>query len=388
MRGPAPKAVRKPRIAFVFNHHFFLGGGERSCSELILNLDRDIYDPIALVPEEGDIKEYLSNNEINTFVTPLAPLRGIPCGRPLFSLLRFMKVIKRNRVNIIHANGSRACFYSVLAGRLLGIPILWHVRETITDFFLYDGFMVLLADIIICVSKGVQNKRFERFGPTIRSKTRVVYNGVDTRTFKGNEDKRELIRKGFGLEECDVLFGIVGNLISIKGQDFFLRALAKAKKERPALEARVLLVGRPLDPRFHKGLRKLVSGMGLNGDVIFHDYTEDITDIFSALDVFALPSKREGFSRSLLEAMSYGLPVLATRLDETKEAVIDGEGAIFADYNDVEKMGAALIRLSEKSSLRRAMGTANRKRAEDRYDIERHAESLQEIYSELLSGDL
>ena len=148
------------------------------------------------------------------------------------------------------------------------------------------------------------------------------------------------------------------------------------------------MVGRALDPTFEKGLRRLVSDLKLNGSVLFHDYTQNIEEIFSALDVFALPSKREGFSRALLEAMSCGLPVLATRLDEVEEAFSHGEGGILVDFNDVEKMGSAIISLSENSGLRKEMGDRNRKRAIERFDLRSHAEAVQEIYAKLLAGDL
>ena len=96
-----------------------------------------------------------------------------------------------------------------------------------------------------------------------------------------------------------------------------MKALAKAKAHRPDLVAKALLIGRPLDSSFNEMLHQLVIDSDLNGDVIFLDYSERILEILSALDVFVLPSQREGFSRSLLEAMSIGLPVLATKISET-----------------------------------------------------------------------
>jgi len=384
----ASKNSTRPRIAFVFNHDFFLGGGERSFSELIQNLNRRIYNPIVVVPGQGEIKEYFEGNEASVLVTPFPPLKYILIGHPVFSLVAFCRVLKENCVNIIHANGSRACFYSVLAGRMLSTPVVWHVRETIKDFFFYDGFLGSLAKIIICVSRGVQSKRFERFGTKIGDKIRIIYNGVDTQAFRTDGNKREKTRKKLGVKENEILYGIIGNFIPLKGQDFFLRALARAKEQRPGLRVTLLMVGRALDPTFEKALRRLVSGLKLDSTVLFHDYTQNIAEIFSALDVFVLPSKREGFSRSLLEAMSCGLPILATRLDEVEEAVSRDEGGILIDFGDVEKMGSAIITLCENSGLRKEMGGRNRKRAIERFSLRAHAESVQEIYTKLLFDDL
>lgn len=343
-------SLKNLRIAYIFNHPFFLGGGEISFYELIRGLDKDIFEPVVIVPGEGEVKEKISSQNTPIYVCPLPPLKKIAFGSPLYALFNLKKLIRNKRIDAIHANGSRACLYAGLAGRMLGVPVTWHVRESLKDLFFYDLFLGLMASAIICVSKSVESKRFGRFNSRINKKTFVVYNGVDTIKFKKKEKERQRLRRELCIRKNETLFGIVGNVIPRKGQDFFLKGLAKAKEMNPDLPARGLIVGRPLDIAFNRMVHQLTLEMNLKDEVIFRNYSEEIIEIFSALDVFALPSKSEGFSRSLLEAMSSSLPVLATKIGETEEAVIDGENAILVDFNDFEKVASCIVKLSEDES--------------------------------------
>jgi glycosyltransferase involved in cell wall biosynthesis len=372
------------KVAFIFNNHFFLGGGEISFTELILHLDRKSFEPLILVPEKGEIATYFKDKNYRVISTPFAPLKRFFFATPLWSLLMLISVLKRSRIDIIHVNGSRACLYSTIAGRILGLPVIWHVRETIKDLFLYDGFMGLLATRILCVSKSVKKKKFRRFPRPIMHKTTIIHNGVNTMAFQKNDDSREKIRSELGITDNDVLFGIIGNMIPLKGQDIFLLALAKAKGYRPDLRVKLILVGRSLFPDFRKKLERLVSELRLENRVLFSGYIENVTKIYSALDVFALPSQREGFSRSILEAMSSGLPVLATRISEIEEAVSEPENALLVGFGDIEGLASCIIKLAEDKALRNTMRRNNRKKAVEKFDLMTHARAIEEIYREII----
>ncbi|MDY6950054.1 MAG: glycosyltransferase family 4 protein [Thermodesulfobacteriota bacterium] len=377
------KSLRR-KIAFVFNHPYFLGGGEKSFFELIRIIDKELFEPIVMTPEKGEIEKACHEQGIEVCVTPFPSLKPSLFASPARSLLRLMEVLKAVTPDIIHVNGSRACLYAAMAGRMVGIPVVWHVRETIQDLFLYDGFLGALSKTIICVSKGVARKRFARFGGPINKKIAVVYNGVDTEIFTMKEGTRQRARKHLGLGD-DILFGIVGNLVPLKGQDFFLRALGKVKERRPDCSIKVLIIGRPLDQSFSDMIRQMVADTHMTGQVLFRPYCEQITDILSALDVFVLPSRREGFSRSLLEAMSFALPVLASNIGVIAEAAPDGDNAILVDFGDEEEMASGIIKMCEDPMLRQKMGERNRSRVVAQFGLTSHVESIQGIYNRLLT---
>jgi glycosyltransferase involved in cell wall biosynthesis len=375
---------KKIKVAFIFNHAFFLGGGEVSFFELIKSIDASKFNPLAMVPARGEIqKRFISHNDACVTLF-LPPLKTIAVGLPLYALIKLVFRFIKSRIDIIHVNGSRACFYAGLAGRLVGIPVVWHVRESIRDRYMYDGLLAVCARTIICVSESVQQKRFSRFGQRIIKKTTVVHNGVDTVRFVRRADARQRIRNTLMVAN-EILFGIVANIVPLKGQDFFLKGFWCAKMQKPDLCAKALIIGRILDPAYHRKLRRDVSELHLEDSVLFMDFTSDIHEIYSALDIFVLPSEREGFSRSLIEAMSASLPVLATNIETIAEAVDNGENGILVDYEDVDRMAAAIIKLCRDHNFREKSGPLNRQKAVSHFGLDGHAKRIEKIYNDILA---
>lgn len=377
------KTETKKRVAFIFNHPFFLGGGEISLFELIKNLDRARFDPIAIVPNSGQIENKLRVKNIDVYINPFPSFKYIFNGSPLISLMKFIKVLRLKKVEILHANGSRVALYAGIAGRILGIPIIWHVRETVQDFYCYDNLLGCLSSKIICVSKSVQKKRFGRFGSCIKKKILVVYNGVDTKLFKKNRTARDRVRNELCLDN-QILFGIVGNFVPLKGQNFFLKGFALAIKRMPFLDAKVLLIGRPLDKAYYESLIRLSNQLDIGNKIIFKYYRPNIQEILSALDVFVLPSKREGFSRSMLEAMSCSLPIIATKISEIEEAITDNQNGILVDFMDKEKMAYAIIKLCNDESMRKEIGTGNQLVVDRKFNMFLHAKAIESIYLKII----
>ena len=375
-----PKPIR---VAFVFNHHYFLGGGERSFALLIENLDKNSFDPLVIIPGRGEIEEYFAGKGIRVAVVSFAPLKEVSKRTPFVSLMKLVGTLRKNRVDIIHANGSRVCFYSLLAAQVLRRPVIWHVRETIKDYLLYDALLALFSKAIVCASRSILEKRFGSLHHWIRGKTLVVHNGVDTKLFRQDRESREKKRKELGIGGDEILFGILGNIVSHKGQDFFVKGFAEAKKLRPSFRGKAFIMGRTLDEKFFEHLHQLILQFGLKDFVLFRDYRPAILDTLSSLDVFVLPSQREGFSRSLLEAMSVGLPVVATRLSEIQEAVTEGENALLVDFGNTRQMALHFIGLSEDASLRKRMGERNRLRALESFDLSLHVRCMENLYKKL-----
>ncbi len=255
------KAKTKIRVAFIFNHSFFLGGGEISLFELIKNLDKTRFYPIAIVPKQGQIRNKLRANHVEVYICKFPSIEYFLNGSSLISLVKFIRVLKLKKVEVLHANGSRVALYAGIAGKILRIPIIWHVRETVKDIFCYDGLLGCLASKIICVSKSVQKKRFARFGSCINKKILVIYNGVDTKIFKNDVHIRNKIRKKLNLDG-QVVFGVIGNFVPLKGQDFFLKGFALANKKAKNLKAKALLVGRIIDKEYYHSIKKLSKPIG------------------------------------------------------------------------------------------------------------------------------
>jgi glycosyltransferase involved in cell wall biosynthesis len=379
---------KKTRIAHIFNHSYFLGGGEISFFELIRKLDKGLFKPIVIVPAAGEIERKLQCNNIEVHLIPFPSLKSIIKLSPLKAVFNLCKFLREKRIDLIHANGSRVCLYGAIAGRIIKTPVIWHVRESLKDLLLYDWLLAILANAIICVSKSVQLKRFGRFGQSVNKKISIVYNGVDTSEFQESFERRDKVRTQFSLKPSEILIGLIGNIIPRKAQDFFLKGFAEAKQIQPDLSVKVILIGHYLDKQFGDHLRELVTDLDLQSDVIFHEFSDKIPNILSALDIFALSSKSEGFCRSLLEAMSCGLPIIATKISEIEEAIIDKKNGILVDFMDVETMASAIITLCKNDNMRKEIGIRNRSVVDKKFNLVSHAKAIESLHLSIIRGEM
>lgn len=377
---------QKTKVGFIFNHSFFLGGGEHSLFALIESLKNSNFEPIGIVPEAGEVMERLKMCGITYAICPLSSLRQDVRKYFIGDVKTLATALRSYGIRIIHANGSRACLYGGIVGRLLGIPVIWHVRETIRDHVLYDGLLGCLAKRIVCVSQAIADKRFSRFGILLAGKITLVHNGVDPDKLSMDKAARRITRDALGIEDEDTLISIVGNYIPLKGHDFLIRGFSEACNHNKGSRLKLLCVGRFLDPDYHKVLLSLVQELCLENHVILNDYTTDVSGILSATDIFALPSEREGFSRSLLEAMCVGLPVIASRIDEIGEAVEDKSGGVLVDYGDVAGLAKAILFLYQEPEIRANMGMKNRARFLKHFTMDIHRKSFEHLYSTLIEN--
>lgn len=374
-----PQKPNRDAIACIFNHSFFLGGGEISFYELIRLLGESQFKPLAIIPDYGEIGNQLNDISIPVEICFMPSIRKPFTGNPFLSLARLTKLLKEKNIALIHANGSRACLYAGLSGKLLNIPVIWHVRETKTDYSLYDGLLGFLSRKIICVSKSVSKKRFGRFGHWLNNKIVTVYNGVDPIKFTPKLLERKRIRNHLEVNG-GLLFGSVGNIIYRKGYDVFIKAMVEVVLRRPELNIKFIMMGHILDEPYYKSLKELSSSSLLKDKIIFHPYSRDVASYLSAMDVFVMPSRSEGFSRALLEAMCFGLPVIASKISEIEEAVSNDVNGILVPVGNIHAMADAIIKMTKNHPLRRSMGGMNKEKIIRLFSLEKHTQQIQQIY--------
>ena len=368
------------RVAYLFNSPFFMGGGEISLRELIDSLPNRLLDPVIVAPGNGPVAHWFRHRHLPVAIVQMPALKTTIRLESVKAVLGLYRVLKRRQIHLIHANGSRACFYGIAAAIGTGVPLLWHVRETIRDHYLYDFFLAANADRIIAVSHSVAEKRFGRFPACIREKISVVHNGVNCSRFQSNPLVRQEKRLQLGIANDNILIGVIAHIRPVKGLRFFLETFGKFCARHPELVSKAILVGRIADKEHWKFLRKQAYDTGIEQNIIFLNHTEEIEKIYAALDILVVPSKREGFSRVVLEGMSCELPIVATDLPEIREALNSAGGGILVEYGDTEALGAALVKLARAPELRYRMGRRNRRRVESNFDLSTQNHKIKKLY--------
>ncbi|HKR65210.1 MAG TPA: glycosyltransferase, partial [Thermoanaerobaculia bacterium] len=205
---------------------------------------------------------------------------------------------------------------------------------------------------------------------TSREKTIVLAhgssNGVDAARFAPNDETRARIRRELGFADSDVVIGFIGRLTRDKGIAELLQAFERVRN------ARLLIVGdaEDGDPVDAATLAKLAHVTRLA-------HVADAAPYYSAIDILAFPSHREGFPNVVLEAASASVPAVGFRATGTVDAIEDGVTGTIVD--DVDALAIALQRYVDDESLRRAHGEAGRKRAVERFAPEEVWRALQEL---------
>jgi len=213
----------------------------------------------------------------------------------------------------------------------------------------------------------------------------VIRHGIDCDLFQPVAD-RAALRRALDLPEDGLLVGCFGRIRPQKGNDLFVKAMISACRANP--EVRGLMMGRATadNTEFLQGLKDEVAAAGLSDRILFRDEVavEDVPRHFQALDLYVAPQRWEGFGLTPLEAMSCGVPAVATRVGAFEELVIPGETGTLCDIEDVDKITADVIALLSDRDRLNEMATAAREHVAGTFRLEGEAAAIIAIYRKLL----
>jgi glycosyltransferase involved in cell wall biosynthesis len=206
----------------------------------------------------------------------------------------------------------------------------------------------------------------------------VVYNGID-------QDVKPLIarndvRRELGVEEDTVLIGSVGSLVGRKRFCDMVDAVAALKeKGKPVVG---IVVGEGPE---RKNLESQIKDAGVKDFFLLPGFKQDPLSYLCAMDVFVLPSRREGFPRVILEAMLMNLPVVACSVAGPLEQVVHGETGYLYDAGDVENLSGFLAHLADSSDLRMRMGARSREVVLEKFSMQAYINGVERVFAEVLT---
>lgn len=303
-----------------------------------------------------------------------------------FLVPRLAKIIRKACPHIVHSRNWGG-IEAVFAAKLAGTPVVIH-SEHGYELDMLEGLplrrrlmrrgMYAMCDAVFTVSRELQGYH-RRQAWTSAKRIRVLPNGVDTNVFAPNAVVRERVRGRLGLAPDCVVLGAVGRLVPIKAHGTLLRAAEQFI--RRSLDVHVLVVGG--GPELER-LRAYVSqSKGLQGRATFAGASVAVDELYQAMDVFVLPSIREGMSNTLLEAMASGLPCVASNVGSNSELVADGRWGHLFPAEDVDGLVRSLEQLVQQTALREQFGLAARRQAVEAYGLDRMVKTYAELYFEL-----
>ena len=373
------KTVVKYKILYI-DSVSVISGAEMSLLLLLSNLNREKFEPLVILPERGMLCDRIQALDIDLKLLPLNKINirnPIPYLKTVWSLV---KILRRHKIDLLHCNMDICNQYSMIAAKLVGIPVITHTRN-ILGKRAFQRMFLRGADVLIANSRAVADS-YSRY-VTKGQKVENIYNGVDLNHFR--PEGRGKSRSRFGISDDEFVVGQIARIDTSKGQDVLIKAMAQVLQTHP--NVRTLIVGDIVidDSKFFlEKLKKLVSELGLKEKIIFTGFLKDIVDLYSALDLVVVASKAEPFGRTIIEAMSMAKPVVATNSGGPVEIVEEGKTGFLVPYGYPEVLARAIIKLIDDAHLASEFGINSRQRVADYFSIENNVRKTEQVYMSLL----
>ena len=383
----------RQNILYVIENVFF-GGGERAIAHVINGLSKERYKVFVACltdSKEGTSGAFIREIEGNAQIIPL-DMRNL---FNLSNISKLSKIIKQNKIDLIHSQGARADFYVRMASRFAGKAALVSTVATPVEeydinpfkkiiYLMIDRFGERFTDRFIAVAGHIEKKLTHLRGID-ESKVVKINNGVDTEKYVPDIKIRNLMRDKLSVGSEVVLIGAVGRLTWEKGLSQFINAAKKIENDLNLSKADIkYLIAGTGDLRGN--LEGEVDSLGLKEKFIFTGFIDDADSILNAMDVLVLPSLREGFPMVLLEAMSVGKPIIASKIDGVNESIIDGKNGILVEPGDSSALSEAIMGLLRDKEKINGMGQSGRKMALDKFNINRMISAHECLYDEVLKA--
>jgi len=301
--------------------------------------------------------------------------------------LRLCRLIRQEHVSIVHTFFETSDLWAAPIAKFSGCPVLISSRRDMgiqraRKHQLVYPLMNWIFDRILTVSHEVRSfcLRHDRISS---NRVETLYNGVDLEKLDAKAVESDA-RNQLGLNGGAPVISTLANIRGVKGIDVLARAAKRVCGEFP--EATFLIGGRVLEPQIMSELRTQVESLQLANKFRFIGELANPFPVLKASDVFCLPSRSEGFSNALIEAMGCGLPCVATRVGGNAEACAEGTSGYLVDSEDSDAMAEGILRLLRNPVLARQMGQAGRERVKTQFSMEAMMNRLMNLYDELLAA--
>ncbi|MBI4244617.1 MAG: glycosyltransferase [Planctomycetes bacterium] len=361
-----------------------LGGKNVHLRDLFLNLDPARFTVYLVCTSsiENSLKQAFTEN-------------GIPKERIIFLpralkwtmfpyIFRLARIFREKKINIVHTFQIESDIFGALAAKLTGVPVLISIMESKVMpenigftkklfYYLVNLFMKNWFFKTIAVSEGLRRELIEEhFRPA--EKVRVIHLGIHMPdAYKDRDWSFARLSRGAPV------IGTIGRLSWEKGLERFVRAMPLILQEMS--QASFLIVGS--GPEENK-LKQLVKDDGLSSRVIFKPWTDNVWQELESLDIFVMPSLREGCPHILLEALYLSKPVVASNIEGISDIIDEGESGLLVDTLNARLFAEKIISLCRDPIRASLLGKNGRRKILDYFTIQREIKQITALYTRSL----
>lgn len=368
---------------------FDTGGIEKVVVDIYKGLDRERFTSHVCTFFPGEYDRLFDRNLSQRHV--LVPETGRPAGWPTtkawnfwMRLKRLRRAIRQSRADIVHTHSLGPLLHVYLLRQTVERHLLWmHTEHAVLDLAagyaqpIFRWLKPLSAPAIVTGVSSNVCRYFETDCGLPKEKIKLIPNGVDIERLTAPLD-RLAVRRELGLSAQDEVVGCIGNLRKEKNQRLALEAVNLLRQQRPGIK---LIICGNGDQR--AALESLAADLGLGNRVLFLGVRLDIECILAAMDLFCLPSEREGMPLSVLEAWAAGKPVVATDVIGINDLVTNGVNGLLAPAGDPQGLADTLAALLDNRALQLQLVGNGRQMVAGQYSLRAMVSQYAACYQQL-----
>lgn len=366
------------------------GGAEKVLKGILEGLNRDLYQPVVVLPQKGTFSEWLDQQKIRYYFVSEAWMVFMNAWRIILIINAFLnigavrkirRIIREERIEVVYTN-SIVIFSGGIAAKLEGIAHIWHLHEIVfSNPSLGFGFgprvlqsiITTLADRIIAVSNAVaQDLHIENIG----EKSLIVPNGLPPSAWERPDPvKIESIRQELGIQPRAKILIFLGTLGAYKKPEKAIETLGRIRRDDVYL---LMVGGLSKELMVNRNIEHLIIKYQLKDRVIFTGFRKDATHILALADVSIVPSCNEAWGLATVEAMAAGLPVVAGDGGSNRDFIVNFESGFLIPNGDPVLMAECIENLFNDANLTLKIGTTARMTSQQ-FSIDVHLRKIASI---------
>ncbi len=320
---------------------------------------------------------------VNTLSWPMNRYKINPLT-DLKVIIRLAGLLRKERFDLVHANGSKAGFIARIAATGSGIPVIYSPHGFAFDTripgwlaYFYARIEDLSARLFtarIMTVSDAEQKAARRYHVGQPAQFTTVHSGIETAPFNINIDIAAK-KRSLNIPADAPVIGTVGRLIAQKAPLDFVELAALLHKNHPSVH--FIWAG---DGELENACRERCNQLGLQDVFHFLGMRTDIPELLKIMECFVLTSHWEAFPIALLEAMAAELPVISTALDGVQEVVVEGQTGYLAPIGDLNCMQTAIAKILNEPTLKLQLGQNGRQRIEQHFTRAMMLENIANLY--------
>ena len=358
------------------------GGGEGVFLQIASRLNKDEFEPVFICAPQNPIKMNLNKLKIRLIPFNFRPQHKIS------NIYKLYKILKTEKPQIVHTQGSRVDFYGCIASWAANIKIIITTVAAPIEKFDVNKLKKKIYSLLYKIPEKITNKiivvsdslkdillKNHKINP---KKICLIRNGIDTQEYYYSELSSQKIRDEFHCNDKTVLIGTIGRLVYAKGISYYVKSAKKVLQN--VKNIKFIIVG---EGEKKVEIEKLIMDLKVKENVILTGFRNDIKEIISALDIFVLSSVTEGMPMIILEAMAMGKAMVLTRIPGIEEIAKHLEDAVCVPACDPDALAEGMLLLISNQKLASQLGVAARKSAEIKYNVSKDIAEHEKLYFNL-----